>query len=72
MNQRIRHRAEQATNDVKDEFGHWIGSELDEEKFAQLIVEECSLVVERNIYKNIGYNTSRKIREHFGIVESEE
>ena len=37
------------------------------EKYAELIVEECTTIVERNHYKNIGWNTSRKIKQHFGI-----
>ena len=41
MNERIKLLAEQATNDVKDEFGHWINSEFNKEKFAELIVREC-------------------------------
>ena len=45
MNQRIKLLAEQATNDVKDECGHWINSEFDKEKFTQLIAAECISVV---------------------------
>jgi hypothetical protein len=41
MNERIKELLEQATTSIKDEYGHWIGSELDEEKFAELIVQEC-------------------------------
>jgi pyrrolidone-carboxylate peptidase len=41
MNERIKLLAEQATNDVKDEFDHWINSEFNKEKFAELIVREC-------------------------------
>ena len=42
MNERIKQLAEQATVDIKDEFGFWIGSEIDKEKFAELIVLECT------------------------------
>jgi len=41
------------------------------EKFAELIVEECAMVIEKNLYKNIGWNTSRKVKQHFGIEEEE-
>ena len=41
MNSTIKELLEQATTSIKDEYGHWIGSELDEEKFAELIVQEC-------------------------------
>jgi len=40
MNVRIEELLEQATTSIKDEYGHWIGSELDEEKFAELIVRK--------------------------------
>ena len=42
MNERIKELAEQATCDIKDEFGYWIGREFDKEKFAELIVMECA------------------------------
>jgi hypothetical protein len=41
MNERIKELAKQATCDIKDEFGNWIGCEFDKEKFAQLIVAEA-------------------------------
>ena len=54
MNERIRELAEQATNDVKDEFGHWINIEFDKEKFAELIIRECAeICLEANDHKNI-------------------
>lgn len=37
------------------------------EKFAELIIEECVKVVEKNLYQGIGCNTARKVKEHFGI-----
>ena len=37
------------------------------ESFAQLIVEECATVIERNLFQGIGWNTSRAVRQHFGI-----
>ena len=37
------------------------------EQFAQLIVEECTTVIDRNLFQNIGWNTSRAVRRHFGI-----
>ena len=64
MNQRMLELAKKVWPD--DNVSH-----VNHEKFAELIVEECTLVVERNLYKNIGYNTSRKIREHFGMYEEE-
>jgi len=41
--------ARDATSDIKDEFGNWIGSELDKEKFANLVAaherEACVAIV---------------------------
>jgi hypothetical protein len=41
------------------------------EKFAELIVRECASVVEKNLYKGIGWNTARKVKEHFGFGDEE-
>jgi len=41
------------------------------EKFAELIVRECADVVEKNLYQNIGWNTSRAVRRHFGLGTEE-
>ena len=67
MNERIKELAEQATNDVKDEFGHWINSEFNKEKFAELIVRECA--------KRVDYWESRQgehaddLLKHFGVEQ---
>lgn len=48
----------------------WLGAEeceLAYARFAELIVEECTTVIERNLFQNIGYNTSRAVKRHFGI-----
>jgi len=37
------------------------------EKYAELIIEECTTVIEQNLYKGIGWNTSRAVRRHFGM-----
>ena len=42
------------------------------EKFAELIVEECTKVIDRNLFQNIGWNTSRAVRRHFGIDQVDE
>ena len=41
------------------------------EKYAELIVQECTTVIEKNLFQNIGYNTSRKVKQHFGMVDEE-
>ena len=79
MNERIRELAEQATNDVKDEFGHWINSEFNKEKVAELIVKEC---VDKIVSKGTDWvdfapsqtgvrpeywDMAQQIKEHFGV-----
>ena len=41
------------------------------EKFAELIVEECATVIEKNLFQGIGWNTSRAVKRHFGIGDEE-
>jgi len=41
------------------------------QKFAELVIQECANVVERNLFQGIGWNTSRAVKRHFGI-DSEE
>ena len=41
------------------------------EKFAELIVQECTTVIEKNLFQNIGYNTSRAVKRHFGMEDEE-
>ena len=43
----------------------------DLEKFAELIVLECTRVIERNLFQGIGWNTSRAVRQHFGMGDEE-
>ena len=77
MHPQIQKLAEQAGMyvDVNGEpWPRWMGAEECEAayaRFAQLIVEECTTVIERNLFQGIGWNTSRAVRRHFGI-ESEE
>lgn len=40
-------------------------------KFAELIVQECATVVEKNLFQGIGWNTSRAVKRHFGIEDEE-
>ena len=72
MNERIKELAEQAglrfTQLMSNPMVPVVdGKETDLEKFAELIIEECSTVIEQNLFQNIGYNTSRAVRKHFGI-----
>jgi len=63
MNERIQELINQATECYSN------GQErtFDKEKFAELIVEECAIVIERNLFQGIGWNTSRAVKKHFGI-----
>jgi len=61
MNDKIKELVKQAIVDVKDEFGNWIGSDFDKQKFAKLIIEECCEVVR--------YTDAVDIKKHFGIDE---
>jgi hypothetical protein len=73
MNPRIQELAQQAGMyvDVKGEpWPKWMGAEeceLAYQKFAELIVQECATVIERNLFQGIGWNTSRAVKKHFGI-----
>lgn len=66
MNERIRELLEQAG--VK-----YVTMPKDTiyEKFAELIVRDCNIIVEQNHYKQLGWRTTQKIREHFGMYEEE-
>ena len=37
------------------------------QKFAELVIQECATVIEKNLFQGIGWNTSRAVRQHFGI-----
>jgi hypothetical protein len=52
-------------------FNSYMVDRFDSEKFAELIVLECAKVVEQNLFKGIGWNTSRAVKRHFGIEDEE-
>ena len=70
MNERIKELLKQAsklanTDDNKDFDRNF--DMIVAEKFAELIVNECTTVIEKNLFQGIGWNTSRAVRKHFGI-----
>ncbi len=74
MNERIRELAKQATNYIDPTINGGVCWELDQQKFAQLIVQECCFKLldmnektkgDHNYYKH----ASLKIKEHFGVEE---
>ena len=66
MNERIKELLEQAG--VKFVV---MPEDTEYEKFAKLIIEECAMVIEKNLFQGIGWNTSRAVKRHFGIGEEE-
>jgi hypothetical protein len=77
MTDRINELAALATVGIEDEFGHWVGSELSKEKFAELIIRECiaqahSVADIRGANDDMifGADTAAMlISRHFGIEE---
>jgi hypothetical protein len=81
MNNQLRKIVEQAVSAVDivtgnealdDELAKMYIPDCFAEKFAELIVEECTTVIDRNLFQNIGWNTSRAVRRHFGIDQVDE
>ena len=76
MNERIRELAEQAgyTKGHYDEYGRLtVMPEFNKEKFAELIVRECSAFVynypEKYLTRNQAREISMSMEEHFGVEE---
>jgi len=68
MNERIRQLAEQAQKVAYyTDGGYTPIMTLDQEKFAQLIVQKCADIGER--YADGNYEVRNQILEHFGIEE---
>ena len=64
MNKRIRELAKQAYEDViKNTPSFLVTKELYEQKFAELIVQECAEIAD----KAEPYKTSDLIKKHFGV-----
>ena len=73
MNERIRELAKQAGFYPENNWDHtnWhaAGHNPTFEKFAELIVRECSLVADRAHAEDMGWNIGEIIKEHFGVDE---
>ena len=65
MNERIKKLKEQATSYTWN--GNDVTEELDEQKFAELIVRESIELLKQNDYH--GEWLGEKIKEHFGVEE---
>ena len=74
MNERINQLLGQAYDEAVPETWTTLSSEQlgrVYNKFAELIVQECTTVIEKNLFQNIGYNTSRAVKRHFGMEDEE-
>jgi hypothetical protein len=71
MNERIRELAKQATSYTWN--GNDVTEELDEQKFAELIVKECATAIindrRLNDVRSAANGCVRTINEHFGVEE---
>jgi len=68
MNERIKELAEQAgiTLSQKDYSYYWVESAEDIEKFAELIVRECSNFLKDTLDDHFA---AEQLEEHFGVEE---
>jgi hypothetical protein len=71
MNERIKQLAEQARLITVDAATRYASDDEFEQRFAELLVEECATVIEQNLFQGIGWNTSKAVKRHFGIGEEE-
>ena len=67
MNERIRELAEQATCDIEDKYGNWVGRNFDKKKFAELIVRECADWIDRQDESRCPYGVD--LLEHFEVEQ---
>ena len=71
MNKRIKELAEQCRTEYRNGFGGYI-EQIDEEKFAELIVKECANICFSEAQGHnmaFGEHCGVVIQEHFGVQE---
>jgi hypothetical protein len=66
MNERIRELAESCTVDFVDGRGVSL-SEIDVEKFAELLIRECSHIAKVNQLQSMNWDIGEILLEHFGV-----
>ena len=67
MNKRIKELYNQSLV-VRNDDAQWIESELDSEKFAELIVRECVTIVTDAVdHREPASTYASKIQQHFGV-----
>jgi hypothetical protein len=82
MNERIKELLKQATKEVDPHDRVWVFSKVDQAKFAELIVRECTRIIANQAWESrtagangdwTEYNTlsrvAGQIKEHFGVEE---
>lgn len=70
MNERIRELARQSgLKMIHDETLALGYLNTPTKKFAELIINECLDIVDKEVLGMVGVNAMKKIEEHFGIVE---
>ena len=67
MNERIKELSEQCHWETYGVNGELLESGFDEEKFAELIIQECADVCQGFGESGDGYTCSYEILEHFGV-----
>jgi hypothetical protein len=68
MNERIRELAKKAYEDViANTPSFLVTKEMYEEKFAELIVQECVGIADE--YDGVGSTIVSRIKQHFGVAE---
>jgi len=65
MNRRIQELAQQSMRPFADEDDLAIIEEVDLNKFAQLIVQDCVLIARTS---TDGFSAGRRMEEHFGVL----
>ena len=67
MNERIRELSKQAAEFIEENSVNWVQEEF-EQKFAQLIVQECAEIAHCNFHVD-GLTLGGILKKHFGIKE---
>jgi hypothetical protein len=67
MNERIRELSKQAAKFIEENSVNWVQEEF-EQKFAQLIVQECAEIAHCNFHVD-GLTLGGILKKHFGIKE---
>ena len=65
MNERIKDLLKQATRELNPDDREWVFFEVDQAKFAELIVRECCQKLENDGMVEV----AMEMKEHFGVEE---